>query len=186
MIVHQGGPGAGQHAKMVNQIAIAGGMIGVCEALLYAHRAGLDVATVLETISGGAAGSWSLSNLAPRALRGDFEPASRSTTSSRTSASRSPRRVAWTSRSPGLALAEQLYVATRARTGRGQRGTHALLLALAELSAVAWPAQDGVRLARAAGRRLPAAADGVLDQPLRAPPADADARLAFRRRWRAR
>jgi len=99
-IVHQGGPGAGQHAKMVNQIAISSGMIGVCEALLYAQRAGLDVATVLDTISGGAAGSWSLSNLAPRTLRGDFEPASRSTTSSRTSASRLPRHAAWTSRCP--------------------------------------------------------------------------------------
>ncbi|MGH2850005.1 MAG: NAD(P)-dependent oxidoreductase, partial [Solirubrobacteraceae bacterium] len=62
-IVHQGEAGSGQHTKMVNQLAICSGMIGVCEALLYAQRAGLDAAKVLDTISGGAAGSWSLSNL---------------------------------------------------------------------------------------------------------------------------
>src|SRR5579862_6852033 len=70
----QGGPGSGQHTKMTNQIAIAAGMIAVCEALLYAHRAGLDLEATLETISGGAAGSWSLSNYGPRLLRGDLEP----------------------------------------------------------------------------------------------------------------
>ena len=59
---------------MVNQIAIASGMIGVCEALLYAQRAGLDVETVLDTIKDGAAGSWSLTNYGPRLLSGDFEP----------------------------------------------------------------------------------------------------------------
>src|SRR5262249_21479017 len=74
MIVLEGGPGAGQHAKMTNQIAIASGMIGVCEALLYAYAAGLDLERTLDTISGGAAGSWSLSNYAPRILRGDLEP----------------------------------------------------------------------------------------------------------------
>ena len=73
-IVRQGGPGAGQHTKMVNQIAIASGMIGVCEALIYAKHAGLDPNTVLSSIETGAAGSWSLSNLGPRIIRGDFEP----------------------------------------------------------------------------------------------------------------
>ena len=73
-IVLQGPPGAGQHAKMCNQIAIAAGMMGVCEALAYADHAGLDPATVLDSISAGAAGSWSLTNLAPRILAGDFEP----------------------------------------------------------------------------------------------------------------
>lgn len=70
----QGPPGSGQHTKMCNQIAIASGMVGVCEALAYAIRAGLDPETVLASISGGAAGSWSLSNLAPRILKGDFAP----------------------------------------------------------------------------------------------------------------
>ena len=67
-IVHQGGPGAGQHTKMVNQILIATGMIGVCEALLYGYKAGLDLETVLESVAGGAAGSWSLTNYGPRML----------------------------------------------------------------------------------------------------------------------
>ncbi len=73
-IVYQGAPGAGQHTKMCNQIAIATNMIGVCEALAYAENAGLDAEKVLMSISSGAAGSWSLSNLAPRILKGDFEP----------------------------------------------------------------------------------------------------------------
>jgi 3-hydroxyisobutyrate dehydrogenase len=73
-VVYQGNPGAGQHTKMANQIAIAAGMIGVCEALAYAKAAGLDLQTVLRSISGGAAGSWTLSNLAPRMIAGDFSP----------------------------------------------------------------------------------------------------------------
>lgn len=73
-VVYQGVAGAGQHTKMCNQIAIATNMIGVCEALAYAQKAGLDAETVLSSISSGAAGSWSLSNLAPRMLQGDFEP----------------------------------------------------------------------------------------------------------------
>ncbi len=73
-IVYQGQAGSGQHAKMCNQIAIATNMIGVCEALAYAEKAGLDPKVVLKSISTGAAGSWSLSNLAPRMLDGDFEP----------------------------------------------------------------------------------------------------------------
>ncbi len=73
-IVLQGSSGAGQHTKMCNQIAIASNMMGVCEAILYAERAGLDPNTVLKSIETGAAGSWSLSNLAPRMIKGDFEP----------------------------------------------------------------------------------------------------------------
>lgn len=73
-IVYQGDAGAGQHTKMCNQIAIATNMIGVCEALAYGKEAGLDAEMVLQSISSGAAGSWSLSNLAPRMIKGDFEP----------------------------------------------------------------------------------------------------------------
>lgn len=73
-IVLQGGPGAGQLCKLANQVAIASGMVAVCEALAFARATGLDAATVLESISGGAAGSWGLSNLAPRVLRDDFAP----------------------------------------------------------------------------------------------------------------
>jgi 3-hydroxyisobutyrate dehydrogenase len=142
-IVHEGGPGTGQHTKMVNQIAIASGMIGVCEALLYAHRAGLDVERVLDTIGGGAAGSWSLANYAPRALRGDFEPGFKVDHFIKDLAIALAEARRMNLSLPGLALAHQLYVAVRAE-GFGQKGTHALLLALARLSAVDW-SQAGLR-----------------------------------------
>jgi len=73
-IVYHGQAGNGQHVKMCNQIAIASNMLGVCEAIAYAKAAGLSGEKVLSSISTGAAGSWSLSNLAPRVLKGDFEP----------------------------------------------------------------------------------------------------------------
>jgi 3-hydroxyisobutyrate dehydrogenase len=139
-IVHQGGPGSGQHTKMVNQILIATGMIGVCEALLYGYRAGLDLPTVLESVSGGAAGSWSLSNYGPRMLAGDFEPGFfvEHFVKDMGIALSEARRMRLSV--PGLALAEQLYVALVAQGG-GRQGTQALLLALASLSDVDWTAQ---------------------------------------------
>ncbi|KXI33119.1 MULTISPECIES: NAD(P)-dependent oxidoreductase [Bacillus] len=73
-IQYQGPAGSGQHTKMCNQIAIAAGMVGVAEAMAYAEKSGLDPEQVLKSITTGAAGSWSLSNLAPRMLKGDFEP----------------------------------------------------------------------------------------------------------------
>ncbi len=71
-IVYQGPAGSGQHTKMVNQILIASSMVGLCEALHYATQSGLNPETVLESVSSGAAGSWSLSNLAPRILKEDY------------------------------------------------------------------------------------------------------------------
>lgn len=73
-IVYQGSAGAGQHTKMANQIGITGTMIAACEAITYAKAAGLDPETVLKSIGGGAAGSWTLTNLAPRMLNEDFAP----------------------------------------------------------------------------------------------------------------
>ena len=73
-IVHFGPAGMGQHAKLANQIAIAGALQGVCEALAYAQRMGLDARQVQAAISGGAAGSWQLQNLGPKMLAGDFAP----------------------------------------------------------------------------------------------------------------
>jgi 3-hydroxyisobutyrate dehydrogenase len=73
-IVYQGIAGSGQHTKMANQIVIASNMIGVTEAIIYAEKAGLNPDTVLKSIASGAAGSWSLSNLVPRMLKGDFDP----------------------------------------------------------------------------------------------------------------
>lgn len=73
-IVYQGHAGAGQHTKMCNQIAISTNMIGVAEALVYGKNAGLDLEVVLKSIEAGAAGSWSLSNLGPRMIKGDEAP----------------------------------------------------------------------------------------------------------------
>lgn len=73
-VVYQGGPGAGQHTKMANQIAIANTIVGVCEAIAYAETAGLDPRLMLQSIEAGSAGSWQLTNYAPRMLDGDFAP----------------------------------------------------------------------------------------------------------------
>ncbi|MBM7542931.1 NAD(P)-dependent oxidoreductase [Amphibacillus cookii] len=73
-IIHQGPAGAGQHTKMCNQITIASNMIGVSEAMAYARKAGLNPDQVLKSITSGAAGSWSLSHLAPRMINEDFSP----------------------------------------------------------------------------------------------------------------
>jgi 3-hydroxyisobutyrate dehydrogenase len=131
--VLQGSAGAGQHTKMVNQIAIASGMIGVCEAMLYAQRAGLDVERVIDTIKDGAAGSWSLSNYGPRLLKGDLEPGFKidhfvkDLGIALTEAKRMRLPLA------GTALAEQLYVAAQA-AGFGSKGTQALLSTLQRLA----------------------------------------------------
>jgi len=138
-VTRQGEAGAGQHTKMVNQIAIASGMIGLCEALLYAHRAGLDVEQAVETIKGGAAGSWSLSNYAPRLLRGDFEPGFKIDHFIKDLGIALSEARRMNLSLPGTALAEQLYVAARGQ-GLGQKGTHALAVALAKLSDERWPA----------------------------------------------
>jgi len=137
-IVHQGGPGTGQHTKMVNQTLIASNMIGVCEAMLYAQRAGLDPERVLESVSGGAAGSWSLANLAPRLLKGDFAPGFyvEHFVKDMEIALREAERMQLDL--PGLALARRLYERVVA-LGHARSGTQALVLALAELSSVEWP-----------------------------------------------
>ncbi len=138
-IVHQGAAGAGQHTKMVNQILIATNMIGVCEALLYAHKAGLDPTTVLQSVGSGAAGSWSLNNLGPRMIAGNFEPGFfvEHFLKDMGIALAEARKMRLSL--PGLALAEQLYLAVQAQ-GMGRKGTHSLLLALAKLSDVQWSA----------------------------------------------
>lgn len=138
-IVHQGPAGSGQHTKMVNQVLIATNMIGVCEALLYGHKAGLDLPTVLRSVGPGAAGSWGLQNLGPRMIAGDFEPGFyvEHFIKDLGIALAEARRMQLCL--PGLALAEQLYQAVAAQ-GSGRKGTQALLLAMARLSAVDWPA----------------------------------------------
>ena len=134
-IVHHGPPGAGQHAKMVNQILIASTMVGACEGLLYARRTGLDPLRVIESVSVGAAGSWTISNLGPRMLRRDFDPGFsvehflKDLGIALEEASRHRLSL------PGLALARQLYEAVRAG-GHERLGTQALLLTLERLNAM--------------------------------------------------
>jgi 3-hydroxyisobutyrate dehydrogenase len=137
-IVLHGGPGAGQHTKMVNQIAISSGMVALCEAMLYAYESGLDVEQVLETIGGGAAASFSLQSYSPRLLKGDLEPGFKIDhfVKDLGIALAEARRMGLSL--PGLALAEQLYVAAQGQD-LGQKGTQALLVALAHLSEVKLP-----------------------------------------------
>ncbi len=136
-IVHQGGPGAGQHTKMANQILISTGMIGVCEALLYGYKAGLDLPTVLQSVGPGAAGSWSLTNLGPRMMNNNFDPGFfvEHFIKDMGIALAESKRMGLSL--PGLALAEQLYLSVKAK-GWGRNGTHALLLALSEMSGIDW------------------------------------------------
>ncbi len=136
-IVHQGGPGAGQHTKMVNQILIATGMIGVCEALLYAYKAGLDLETVMKSVASGAAGSWSLSNLGTRIIVGNFDPGFfvEHFIKDMGIALDESKRMGLSL--PGLALAHQLYLAVKAQ-GHARNGIHALHLALAAMSKIDW------------------------------------------------
>jgi 3-hydroxyisobutyrate dehydrogenase len=136
-MVHCGGPGAGQHTKMVNQILIATNMIGVSEALLYAHEAGLDLDKTLEAVGGGAAGSWSLSNLGTRMVAGNFAPGFFVDHFVKDMGIALDEAKAMHLSVPGLALAHQLYVGLQAQGG-GRNGTQALLLALAKLSDVDW------------------------------------------------
>ena len=121
---------------MVNQIAIASGMVAMCEAMLYAQKAGLDVERVIDTIKDGAAGSWSLANYGPRLLRDDLEPGFKIDhfVKDLGIALAEARRM----RLPvaGTALAQQLYVAAQAQ-GFGAKGTQALLASLARIAAQA-------------------------------------------------
>ncbi|MCX8059496.1 MAG: NAD(P)-dependent oxidoreductase [Spirochaetes bacterium] len=132
-IVYQGESGSGQNTKMCNQIVIAGTMIGVCEALIYAYKAGLDIEKVLFSITKGAAGCWTLDNLAPRIIRGDFNPGFfvehfvKDMGIALEEASRMNISL------PGLALVHQLYISLKAQ-GDGKLGTQALYKALKRLN----------------------------------------------------
>lgn len=136
-IVHQGGHGAGQRTKLANQVLVAGTMIAVCEALVYAQRNGLDVEQVLASVTNGAAGSWALSNLAPRIVAGDFAPGFMvdHLVKDLALALAEAERAGLTL--PGLALAHDLYRSLQPQ-GRGRDGTQSLVHAIAALSGIAW------------------------------------------------
>jgi 3-hydroxyisobutyrate dehydrogenase len=126
-IVRQGGPGAGQHAKMCNQIVIASTMVGVCEGLAYAKRSGLDPETVLRSIGGGAAGGFQLNNLGPRILKGDFAPGFFIDHFLKDMGIALQEAERMNLDLPGLALAQRLY-RELAALGQGRSGTQALFL----------------------------------------------------------
>ena len=136
-IVRQGGPGAGQHTKMVNQVLIATNMIGVCEGLLYGYKAGLDLETVMQSVASGAAGSWSLSNLGTRIIDNNFDPGFfvEHFVKDMGIALDESKRMGLSM--PGLALAHQLYLSLMAR-GHERDGTQALELALASMAGIDW------------------------------------------------
>ena len=136
-IVHQGGAGAGQHTKMVNQTLIATNMIGVCGALLYGYKAGLDLPTVMQSVASGAAGSWSLSNLGPRIIDKNFDPGFFVEHFIKDMGIAIDEANKMGLCLPGLALSKQLYEGLKSQ-GHGRDGTHALQLALNRLSGVDW------------------------------------------------
>jgi len=135
--VHHGPPGAGQHAKLANQILIAGNMIGICEGLLYAYKAGLDLDKFLQSTSSGSAGSWALANLAPRIIANNFAPGFfvEHFIKDMGIVLDESRRMELCL--PGLALVHQLYLSLKAN-GHGRDGTQALHLALAAMSNIDW------------------------------------------------
>jgi 3-hydroxyisobutyrate dehydrogenase len=124
-IAYMGGPGAGQHTKMCNQIHIATTMIGLVECLLYAHKAGLDAEEMIALVGKGAAGSWSLNNYGPRIAKGNFDPGFlvKHFVKDMDIALKECRRMKLSL--PGLALAHQFYVAAMA-VGLENMGTQSL------------------------------------------------------------
>uniref|UniRef100_A0A7S3EUF2 6-phosphogluconate dehydrogenase NADP-binding domain-containing protein n=1 Tax=Haptolina ericina TaxID=156174 RepID=A0A7S3EUF2_9EUKA len=127
-----GGPGAGQHTKMANQILACSNMIGMTESLLYARKAGLDTEGVIAAIGSGAAGSWLINNLGLRQSRGDFAPGfmiehmAKDLGIALAEANRMQLEL------PGLELAERLYAGLMLQ-GHGKDGTQALVLALDDM-----------------------------------------------------
>ena len=132
-IEHMGEAGMGQHAKLANQILVAGNMIGCCEALLYGTKQNLDLEQLIGVIGKGAAGSWSINNLGPRVVKNDFEPGFyvehflKDMQLALDEAARIGLAL------PGLALVQQLYRSVAA-LGHGRSGTQALYLALKQMS----------------------------------------------------
>lgn len=138
-IVHMGPSGSGQHTKMVNQILIASNMIGVVEGLIYGHKAGLDLESVIKAVGSGAAGSWSINNLGPRILNRNFEPGFFIDHFVKDlGIALEEAKTFGLTNLPGLTLATQLYRSLQ-QQGYGKKGTQALQLALESLNNVTLP-----------------------------------------------
>jgi 3-hydroxyisobutyrate dehydrogenase len=134
-IVHHGDPGAGQHAKMVNQLLVAANLTGVCEGLLYAQRAGLDPLRVIDSVGSGVADSWTVRNFGPRIVKRDFEPRFYAEYFLKDLSIALEEAARMGLVLPGLALARQLYEAVNAQ-GHGRKGIQALLLTLERLNGI--------------------------------------------------
>ena len=132
-ISHMGPVGSGQHTKMANQIVIAGTMAGVSEALVYGAAAGLDTQKMVQTISKGAAGCWTLDNLAPRVLKGDYDPGFMVDHFIKDMSIAVEECDRMGLALPSLALTRELYKAVKAE-GYGKNGTQVLVKALEKLS----------------------------------------------------
>ena len=132
-MVYQGVAGNGQHTKMCNQITIAGTLIGVCEGLIYGVKAGLDLNTMLESITKGAAGCWSLDVLAPKIVKADYSPGFSVDNFVKDLNIALEEAEAMKLSLPGLALVKQLYMTVKAM-GKGSSGNQALYLALEKLA----------------------------------------------------
>ena len=132
-IVYEGGPGAGQHTKVCNQITVGGVMTGICEALIYSYKAGLDPETMIKTVCAGAASTWLMENLGPKIINEDFDPGFfvehfiKDLGIALAECERMELDL------PGLKLSSSLYKKTQ-ELGYGRLGTQALFLALREIS----------------------------------------------------
>jgi 3-hydroxyisobutyrate dehydrogenase len=131
-IVHCGPVGSGQLTKLCNQILCGANLLGVCEAIVFAKRVGLDPQTMLRAVSKGAAGSWALDNLGPRMLRRDFAPMFMVDLQQKdlriTLATAAVQKIPL----PGTALVSQLLAANQA-AGEGRDGTQAMVKVLERL-----------------------------------------------------
>jgi 3-hydroxyisobutyrate dehydrogenase len=141
-LVHHGGPGAGQHAKAVNQTLVAANLIGVCEGLLYTAKTGLDPWRVIDSLGSGVADSWAVRNLAPRMAKTDFEPRFFAEYLLKDLSIAMDESARMGLVMPGLAVSRRLCEAVKAR-GHGRKGIQALLLALENLSGMDWPGPRG-------------------------------------------
>ncbi|MEE9193481.1 MAG: NAD(P)-dependent oxidoreductase [Thermodesulfobacteriota bacterium] len=132
-IVYEGGPGAGQHTKVCNQITVGGVMTGICEALLYSYKAGLDPDTMIKTVCAGAASTWLMENLGPKIIDNDFKPGFFVEHFIKDLGIAIAECKRMNLDLPGLKLSIELYEKTR-DLGYGKLGTQALFLALKEIS----------------------------------------------------
>jgi 3-hydroxyisobutyrate dehydrogenase len=132
-IVHCGPTGAGQITKLCNQILCAVNLLGLSEAIAFARKSNLNLEAMLQAVSAGAAGSWAVSNLGPRIVKGDFAPGFMIDLQQK-----DLRITLETAREvlaslPATSLAHQLFAANQAK-GEGREGTQALAKTLLRLS----------------------------------------------------